>query len=430
VTLDLSSITDALLAVVSGDWDSAPIWSELGGGGFSPPSSASPTPKPAPNFTGLAPDQAMHQSGPQLGLYLYHIETNHAAEALFWQPQMMDPSLTGEPVRFLPMAIDAYYLLYAYSENSWIEEQQLMSVALRAFHIQPIIRSGSGVSPSWELTLTPEHRSYDELSQLWQATTAPLRMSLVYRAAIVFLDPEPLTESTIPVQQVTTSVSPVQLNSPVQPELATTLRQLSYTAPGGTKVDQTLSPASAAESQTLVFLGRNLQSAGFSNVYLTDMEGNETQVTSWLVASEETPTSLTMELPSLSSTTSPAVPPPGTYQMAMGSGIQGTFGSLRSQSLRFAIAPWVDSSTGPTLSPSQQHTVSAAGLSAGQTTVSVGTTELEVIATTSPEPGQVYINPSGTSLTFNPPQLAPGSLQPLVVAVGQVRADPALWVQF
>ena len=41
----------------------------------------------------------------------------------------------------------------------------------------------------WELTLTMEHRSYDELSRLWQATTAPLRMSLVYRAAVVFLDP-------------------------------------------------------------------------------------------------------------------------------------------------------------------------------------------------------------------------------------------------
>jgi hypothetical protein len=429
MALDLSSITDALLALVQGDWDSAPIWSELGSGGFSPPSGTTTT-KPAPNFTGLAPDQARLQSGPQLGLYLYHIETNHAAEALFWQPQLMDPSVTGEPVRFLPMAIDAYYLLYAYSESSWIEEQQLMSVALRAFHTQPIVRSGSGVLPPWELTLSPEHRSYDELSMLWQATTASLRMSLVYRAAIVFLDPDQLTESTIPVQQVMTAVNPMQLNPPVQPALATTVRQLSYAAPGGTTVNQTLSPASAAESQTLMVLGQNLRSPGFADVYLTGVDGNETRVTSWLVASEETPTSLTMHLPALTSTTTPAVPPPGMYQMATGSGSQGTLGSLRSQTLRVAIAPWVDPSTGPTLSSTAQHAVSAAGLSAGQTTVSVGTTELQVVTTTSPAPGQVYINPSGTSLTFNPPPLTPGSLQPLAIRVNQVQADPALWVQF
>jgi hypothetical protein len=429
MALDLSSITDALLALVSGDWDSAPIWSELASGGFSPPSSKT-TPKPAPNFTGLAPDQAAHQSGPQLGLYLYHIETNHAAETLFWQPQLMDPSLTGEPVRFLPMALDAYYLLYAYSEDSWIEEQQLMSVALRAFHTQPIVRSGSGVSPPWELTLTPEHRSYDELSMLWQATTAPLRMSLVYRAAIIFLDPDQVTESTIPVRQVITGVNPIALNPPVQPDLATTVRQLSYTAPGGTTVNQTLSPASAAQSQTLLVVGQNLHSAGFSEVYLTDVDGHETRVTPWVVASGETPTSLTMQLPSLTSMTTPAVPPPGMYQMAVGSGSQGTPGSLRSQTLRLPIAPWVDPSTGPTLSAGAQHTVSAAGLSAGQTAVSVGTSELQVVATTSPAPGQVFIDPSGSSMTFNPPALTPGSLQPVVIQVNQVQADPALWVQF
>ena len=65
-----------------------------------------------------------------------------------------------------------------------------MSVALRIFHANPIVRSDPGVPVPWELTLTMEHRSYDELSRLWQATTAPLRMSLVYRAAVVFIDPD------------------------------------------------------------------------------------------------------------------------------------------------------------------------------------------------------------------------------------------------
>ena len=44
--------------------------------------------------------------------------------------------------------------------------------------------------PAWQLTLTMEHRSYDELSRLWQATTVPLRLGVVYRAAVLFLTPD------------------------------------------------------------------------------------------------------------------------------------------------------------------------------------------------------------------------------------------------
>ncbi len=423
MTLDLSSITDALLDLVSVPWPTAPIWTELGAGGF-----ASPT--PAPNFTGLAPDQAMQQAGPQLGLYLYHVETNHAAEALFWEPQLMDPSLSGEPVRFLPLALDAFYLLYAYSENNWIEEQQLMSVALRVFHTQPIVRSPSGVSPAWELTLTPEHRSYDELSRLWQATTAPLRMSLVYRAAILFLDPDQVTSTTNLVEQVDLSVNPVPLDPPSPPTLVTTSRQLHYTPPGGAPVTQTLSPAAAAEGQSLTVLGDDLGGAAFSDVYLTDATGVETDVTSWVLPAESTPTSLTLQFPSLGSATTPAVPPPGIYRLSLGSGPAGAIGSIRSPGLVVAVAPWVDPSTGPTLAAGTARTVAAAGLVAGATTVLVGTTSLQVVSTPAPTPGQVYLDPAGTSLTFNPPAETPGSLLPLVVQVAQVAADPALWVQF
>jgi hypothetical protein len=62
-----------------------------------------------------------------------------------------------------------------------------------------------------------EHRSYDELSRLWQATTVPLRLSAVYRAAVVFLTPdepdaaakEVLTvEATVNDSDVVTVTSP------------------------------------------------------------------------------------------------------------------------------------------------------------------------------------------------------------------------------
>ena len=50
-----------------------------------------------------------------------------------------------------------------------------------------------------------EHRSYDELSRLWQATTAPLRLGVVYRAAVVFITPD---EPAAAREQVTT-VTPI-----------------------------------------------------------------------------------------------------------------------------------------------------------------------------------------------------------------------------
>jgi hypothetical protein len=424
MTLDLSSVTDALLDLVSNDWSAAPIWTELGAGGFTSSSI------PVPTFTGLAPDQAITQSGPQLGLYLYHVETNHASEALFWQPQLMDPSLTGEPVRFLPLALDAYYLLYAYSEDQWIEEQQLMSVALRVFHTQPIVRSPAGVTTPWELTLTPEHRSYDELSRLWQATTAPLRMSLVYRAAVIFLDPDQTNEASNLVQQVNLTVNSMELDPPNPPTLVSTTRSLTYTAPGGTTVTQTLSPASMAEGQTITVLAESLGSAAYSDVYLVDGTGNETDITPWVNPAQATSTSLSLQPPSLTSAMTPVVPPPGIYQLALGSGTLGAVGSFRSQSLLVGVAPWVDPSTGPTLAAGTAHTVNASGLTVGATTVLVGTTTLQVISTGSPAAGQVFINSTGTQLILNPPAGAPGTLQPLVVQVNQVQADPALWVQF
>src|SRR5579862_5294387 len=186
MTLDLSAITDSLINLVKDSWDSAPLWVELEAG--SPP--GPPTPTFTPNISGLAPDVLGKESGPQLSLFLYHVEANNAVESLYWAPQSLSSAAgPGQPVRFLPFALDLYYLMSAFSEDNYHWEQQAMSVALRIFHANPIVRAPVS-TPPWELTLTMEHRSYDEMSRLWQATTAPMRLSVVYRAAVVFLDPD------------------------------------------------------------------------------------------------------------------------------------------------------------------------------------------------------------------------------------------------
>jgi hypothetical protein len=178
VLLDVSAVTDGLLNLVKNAWTDAPIWAELGLKG----------PSFTPTFTGLAPDVVREGNGPQLSLFLYHVELNNAQEAVFWAPQMQGAA--EAPTAYMPMALNLYYLLSTYSEGSYTEEQQAMSVAMRLFHASPILASDTTNVPAWALTLTMERRSYDELSLLWQATSAALRLGVVYRAAVVFLTPD------------------------------------------------------------------------------------------------------------------------------------------------------------------------------------------------------------------------------------------------
>jgi Pvc16 N-terminal domain len=44
-----------------------------------------------------------------------------------------------------------------------------------------------------------EPESVDEIGRLWQAISSPLRLSAVYRASVIFLEPEPETPRIVPV---------------------------------------------------------------------------------------------------------------------------------------------------------------------------------------------------------------------------------------
>jgi|GraSoiStandDraft_14_1057315.scaffolds.fasta_scaffold157903_2 hypothetical protein len=193
--LDLSAVTDSLIDLVKDNWSSAPIWAELGLGG----------PAFTPTFSGLAPDAIRDGGGSQLSLFLYHVESDNAQESSFWTSQMVRSP--GQPVRYLPLALDLYYLLSAFSDASYAEEQQAMSVAMRIFHANAAVRSDTTPTPAWSLTLTMEHRSYDELSRLWQATTVPLRLGAVYRAAVVFLTPDEPSAAAKAVETVEATVN-------------------------------------------------------------------------------------------------------------------------------------------------------------------------------------------------------------------------------
>ncbi len=203
--LDLSEVTDTLIAQVRNGWPTAPIWAELG---VSAP--------PVPDVTGLAPD-AIRDGSSHLSLFLYHVEAANAHESSFWTGQMARS--TRPPVRYLPFALDLYYLMSAFSETNYAEEQQLMSVALRIFHGNPVVH-GAGSPPDWRLKLTLEHRSYDELSRLWQATTVSLRLGVVYRASVLFITPDVPDAEVHPVTELNATFS-AHLGAPADGDVVT-----------------------------------------------------------------------------------------------------------------------------------------------------------------------------------------------------------------
>jgi hypothetical protein len=425
MTLDLSAVTDSLIGLVKSQWTTAPIWTEVGG---SPPG-----PTFTPNFTGLAPDAVRQQPGPQLSMYLYHVEPDNAREALFWQPQMLDAP-AGEPARFLPLALDLFYLLFAYSESSYTEEQEAMSVALRICHANPIVRSDPGAAVPWELTLTMEHRSYDELSRLWQATTAPLRMSVVYRAAVAFIDPDPMPAPAPDTSSFSVDVAPVPLPLPSPgtggyPVVFGTSRDGSYVGPNGVAVPFSQSPATVAAGQTAWLLGSDLGARGISDsVYLLPPAGGaEADVTAWAVAADSSAAKFVLALPPAAGAAPADAPEPGIYQLRVGSGALGSPGATRTGSIPVSIAAYVDPTGGPVLAGSAPFTVNGAGFVLGKTEVLVGTVALTETEAP-PGAGEVSVKPSGTSFSFSPPAGPAGMVVPVRVRVNGIESDPAKWV--
>ena len=428
MTLDLSAVTDSLIGLVKSQWTMAPIWTEVGG--------SPPAPTFTPNFTGLAPDAARQAPGPQLSMYLYHVEPDNAREALFWQPQMLGAP-GGEPTGFLPLALDLFYLLFAYSQTSYTEEQEAMSVALRIFHANPIVRSDPGAAMPWELSLTMEHRSYDELSRLWQATTAPLRMSQVYRAAVVFIEPDamPAPPPQTSSYSVDVGLLPRPFPSPGPggyPAVFGTFRDGSYVGPAGAPVPFSQSPATVAAGQTAWLLGSDLGITGVSDsVYLLQPAGGaEVDVTAWADAADSSAAKFVLAIPPAAGTAPVGAPDPGVYQLRVGSGALGSPGATRSGSTPVSVAARVNPpkdgpSIGPVLTGPPPFTVTGAGFVPGATEVLVGTMALTE-TTASPGPGEVTL--SGTSFSFSPPAGQTGTVLPVRVRVNGIESDPALWV--
>lgn len=413
---DLSVVTDTLTKLVDTAWPNAPLWSDS-------------TPQFAVDVTGLSPDAARQEQGAQLSLYLYHIDENKAIESLFWTSQSQ--SASGPPLQYQPLALDLYYLLSAYAEGSYVHEQQAMSVAMRVFHENPVVRGDSPDGTQWEVTLTLERRSYDELSRLWQATTSALRVSAVYRAAVVLIEPEQGPAPAPPVSVVDLAVEPGVATG--RPQLLGAHREVQYTVPGGTPVTVISDPASVAADGEVWLMGTDLETVTAEQLILTGPHPASTaaDVSAWLVNPQPAAaTRRVVKVPAATGVPPAGAPVPGRYTVRL----DGTTGSgssaaaFRTAEVPLSVAAGVSPADGPLLPTAPSYTVNGTGFVPGDMQVLLGTIGLSASGGAVPAPGEYVVNQAGTALTLMPPAgLRAGTYQ-IRVRVAGVESDPALWL--
>src|SRR6266566_7449248 len=212
--LDLSVITDTLKNMLEDCIANTPLWN-----------TENPLVKPFTiTVTGAQPEAVKNDGNCQLSLYLLHI----CQDKFQRNSPVMGPRSSVIPQQ--PLALDLYYLLTAYAGKDYTQEQQAMSIALRCFYNNPIIKSVVQGDAHQEFTVSMEVDSADERSRLWQALATPLRLSVVYRVSVVFITPDvPATRSAPPVTKIDLSAIPASL-----PTISSTLRTVTFAAPDQT----------------------------------------------------------------------------------------------------------------------------------------------------------------------------------------------------
>jgi len=403
------------------------------------------------NISGSAPDSVRQSGICELSLYLFHIAADKYQRNSPVTPPRLPPPFPADPraqtqvpvIPFQPLSLDLYYLLTAFAASDYVHEQQVMSVALKCFHENPIVRTNvtieGNVVPE-EFCLTMEVETADELSRVWQAASPPARLSVVYKVSVVFITPEAPTQPIAPpVEQFTIVAAPTSLPFADSGQVATTYRRISYRAPDLTLRSFDQSPASVAAGERVSLIGAGLNGVASNRVFLLSADGSEFEITPWMIADPPSPappvqtnSRMILELPAtVASLPAPGsiladTPPAGVYQIRVGD-VTG-----RSNATPLSIAAGLTIPAGPpqpVLSPAgADFTVAGVGFISNHTEVLLGGVRLNEV-NAPPGAGEFELNPAATSITFQVPASLAAGLYPVRVRVNNVESAPTWWVQ-
>lgn len=154
--------------------------------------------------TTLPLDQARtNRESSQVNIFLYHTSPNVA-----WRNNQRPNRANQPPVGKPPIGLDLYYLLTVYGQNdSETKSHRLLGRVMTVLHDHPVLTStdveaATGVEvPESDLhqqleqiIISPEHLSFEDMTQLWRGFQAQYRISAAYKVSVVLLD------STLPAK--------------------------------------------------------------------------------------------------------------------------------------------------------------------------------------------------------------------------------------
>ncbi len=430
--LDLSVITDTLINMLRDSITNSPLWT----------STSPPTPRFTITVSGAQPEAVRNDGDCQLSLYLFHITQDKF--------QRNSP-VTGSralPIPQHPMSLELYYMLTTYAGKTYTQEQQAISIALRSFYNQPIVKKVIQGDPHQEFSLTMEVQSADELGRLWQAITIPYRLSVVFKVSVIFITPdEPTSRLAPPPKEVGLSVNPTTFPLVRTGQVFGTLRSVTFAGPNNTAANPDihkfdLSPATAGAGETFLLQGAGLNQDSSRRVYLLFPDATEYEVTSWVVPVPLPPgipqsdAQLILQLPAQvgmpPDPANPRTPPSGIYQLCVGSDqTKGDKQTIRSNATPFSIAASIK---GPALTATplltasgSVFTINGAGFTTGKTAVFLDTIALSS-SNTGPNPGTFRVNASETAIAFKLPNNLASGRYTVRVRVNQVESAPAWWI--
>ena len=169
---------------------------------------------PGAKATTVRPDAAGH-GVPQVGvnIFLYQIAPNAALR----NADLPTRSDNGQAVQRPAAALDLYYLLSFYGEDSKLEPQLVLGSVMRHLHSRPLLTRkmiqdtvatysfpkpsnlGDTVEP---VRLWPLSLSLEELSKLWSIFfQTPYVLSTAYCASLVFIEEELSPVTPLPVRE-------------------------------------------------------------------------------------------------------------------------------------------------------------------------------------------------------------------------------------
>jgi hypothetical protein len=457
--LDLSLVTGLLTKTISNYWDTAPLWATL---------------SPGSNFThtisGITPDEARHGAGGgcQVTVSLIHIEPNKFNRNFVARPGLSwpnPPSPRAQLIPALPLALDLYYFVTAWSEagppTCATQEQQAISIVLNCFHQNPIIRTSVPFasppeSTAEEFSLTMEIESVDSISRFWQATTMPFRLSVMYRVAVVFLTPPAPPALAKQVSRFTLAVDPFPPSFAANGSVFGTSSTATFidpkSSPGSPQnINVDYSPAIVTPGQRFLLYGTGLnQGNDYSGptpnpgtsyrVYLTSPPNYriEQEITEWKVADSGSPggaaqtsARMVLEVPVSDGSPPLGAPPPGVYSIAAGSDSGPDAITFRTNTTPFSVAALVHAPGSPALpilTPmAGTYTVTGMGFIAGATEVMLETVPMTPVAGP-PGGGEFNVVDIGT-ITFQAPATLPSGMYGVRIRVNQVESTPAVWIQ-